>query len=88
MLRGCQKQMIVLQTPESPLFESAFFVLRREMGEAGKDDMVAEASRIVGAGHRVRRRGRLSGCRFAVPFFSGVLLGAGAFALVYFLCLI
>ena len=33
MLRGCQKQMIVLQTGQSALFESAFFVLRHEKTE-------------------------------------------------------
>ena len=87
MLRGCQKQMIVLQTPESTLFESAFFVLRRDMGEAGQDDMVAEASRIVGDTHRTRRRRRCD-LRWLVPFLSGVVLGGGALALIYFLCAI
>ena len=86
MLRGCQKQMIVLQTPESSLFESAFLVLRREMGEVGQDDMVAEASRIVGGAPRLRRRGRRRG-PWLTPFLSGVLLGGGV-AFICFLLII
>ena len=88
MLRGCQKQMIVLQTPESRLFESAFFVLRREMGAVEQDDMIAEANRIVGSGYSLRKRGRCAALKRVGPFLTGVLFGAGAFALICFLRLI
>lgn len=86
MLRGCQKQMIVLQTPESPVFESAFFVLRREPGDAGQNDMMAEANRIVGNGSYLRKRSRLP--RWMAPFLSGVVVGGGVFSLIYLLCLL
>ena len=86
MLRGCQKQMIVLQTPESRLFESAFLVLRRDIAEAGQDDMIAEANRIIGNGTHAKRRRRA--LRAWVPFLTGVFLGVGVFALIYLLCLI
>ena len=75
MIKGCQKEMIVLQTKESQLFESAFFVLRRERpcGKAAAD-MLAEANRLIGAGNgylqKRRRCGRL------LSFLLGALCGA------------
>ena len=84
MLRGCQKQMIVLQTQESSLFESAFFVLRREGGTVAADDMLAEANRIIGLGVTAkRRRGR--GWERALYFSLGVFVSAGIFALIFLL---
>lgn len=85
MLRGCQKQMIVLQTQQSAIFESAFFVLRRDNGSVQHDDMLAEANRIIGEGVAVRKKRR----RFrwaCVSFLLGALLGAAIFALFSFLC--
>ena len=84
MLRGCQKQMIVLQTQQSTIFESAFFVLRRDNGSMRQDDMLAEANRIIGEGVTVRKKRR----RFwwaCVSFLLGALLGAAIFALFSFL---
>ncbi|MBR7112664.1 MAG: hypothetical protein IKC75_07090 [Clostridia bacterium] len=83
MLRGCQKQMIVLQTPESPLFESAFFVLRRDMGEPRQADMQAEANRLVGNETYLRKRPRFA--REAALFFAGFLGGVLTCLLIYFL---
>lgn len=84
MLRGCQKQMIVLQTEESSVFESAFLVLRRENSPVGIDDMLAEASRIIGAGTRMPPRKR-QGVRGLLLVLLGVLLGAGGAVLALFL---
>lgn len=80
MLRGCQKQMIVLQTQESRVFETAFLVLRRENASVGVEDMLAEANRIIGVGARVRPRGRQA-LRASILILLGALLGAGALAL-------
>ena len=79
MLKGCQREMILLQTKESEMFECAYFVLRRDRrGDAG-GDMMAEAHRILGEGGGVspRRRVRVGG----IWFLLGCLLGAGLFAL-------
>ncbi len=84
MLRGCQKQMIVLQTEQSSVFESAFFVLRRENPSVGVDDMLAEANRIIGEGVRTvrKKRGVLRGLLLVL---LGAVLGAGVLALVFLL---
>lgn len=84
MLRGCQKQMIVLQTEDSSVFESAFFVLRRENAPVGVDDMLTEANRIIGAGVGVTPRKRQA-LRGALLVLLGAFLGAGALALVLLL---
>ena len=80
MIKGCQREMIVMQTGESPLFESAYFVLRRECRGAMRCDLLAEANRIVqgakGAAQGRRRPGR------AVCFGLGCLVGGGIFLIV------
>ena len=60
MIRGAQKQMIVLKTADSQVFEEAYFVLRR--GAVGERmDMLAEANRIVdGCGIGKKRKKQIS----------------------------
>lgn len=80
MVKGCQREMIVMQTQDSALFESAYLVLRREKNQAPFADMMAEANRIIGLSGGMRRRGRAG--RKWLYFAAGVLLGAGIFALL------
>lgn len=49
MLRGSQKQMIVVRTKDSRMFEEAYFVMRRGVSqrEADAPDMLWEANRII-----------------------------------------
>ena len=79
-IKGCQREMIVLQTKQSALFESAYFVIRRGRHNARSTDMLAEANRIIGegSGYFVRRRAK----HVVLPFVLGLLLGMGAFALI------
>lgn len=81
MIKGCQKEMIVMQTQDSTLFESAYFILRRRKVVSGKTDMLAEANRIIGAGsdYLSRRRGK---SRYIWLFSAGLLCGAGLLALL------
>ncbi len=80
MIKGCQREMIVMQTQDSGLFESAYFILRRQRVQGGKTDMLAEANRIIGEGSQYfeRRRKRV-GIKWV--FLLGVLCGAGLLAL-------
>ena len=80
MIRGCQKEMIVLQTKESALFESAYFVLRRGYGTSARGDMLAESNRIIGEGRQYLQKRQK--WRKWVPFFCGFLAGGG-FAAVF-----
>ena len=58
MVRGAQKQMVVIKTQDSAVFEEAYFVVRRNAG-TGRMDMLAEANRIIdscGANRKPRQR--------------------------------
>jgi len=49
MIKGAQKQMIVLRTGNSRYFDEAYFVLRKEIKtkKGNRDDMLREATRIL-----------------------------------------
>lgn len=49
MVKGAQKQMIVIKTGDSRYFDEAYFVLRRDAKCSGapKHDMLTEANRIL-----------------------------------------
>lgn len=79
MIKGCQREMIVLQTKESALFESAYFVLRRGRGATPRGDMLTESNRIIGEGREYfqKRRKRHGFWTFLYGFFAGgALVGA------------
>ena len=82
MIKGCQREMIVMQTGESALFESAYFILRRDKRTCQKDDMLAEANRIIGAGNDYLTRRTKRPARRVWFFLGGVLCGAGTLALL------
>lgn len=48
MLKGAQKQMIVVKTAENRFFEEAYFVIRPNAKICG-EDMVSEAYKIIDA---------------------------------------
>ncbi|MBQ4323018.1 MAG: hypothetical protein IJC19_03680 [Clostridia bacterium] len=49
MLKGAKKNMIVVRTRDSRVFEEAYFVMRRDAGSTVTDDsdMLWEANRIL-----------------------------------------
>ena len=85
MIKECQKEMIVLQTQESRLFESAYFILRRKSIPPAKSDMIAEANRIIAMGGECLRERKPRRCRRWWWFLLGSLLGGG---LSLLLCLL
>lgn len=85
MLKGCQRELIVLQTQKSALFESAYFVLRREKRCERKEDLLAEANRIISEGSEYFNRRRTRGGRlrvFLIGAMLGFLLGGGILATI------
>lgn len=77
MIRGAQKQMIVLRTGNSPYFDEAYFVLRREIRSepANRVDILAEANKIL----EENTRGARQRSRYRAPswllFLAGLLCG-------------
>ena len=47
MLKGIQKNVMVVKLAGSSLFESAYFVIRREAREAKHGEMIREANKII-----------------------------------------
>ena len=82
MLKGCQKEMLILQTRDSTLFESAYFILRRQAPPDGRADMVAEANRIIGAVPLRRESNKRRSLPRVFWFLAGAILGAGVVALI------
>ena len=63
MLKGIQKNVMVVKLSGSSFFESAYFVIRRDGKEPKSGEMVREANRIIGecdmrgrSGSRMTRR--------------------------------
>ena len=65
MIKGCERRIIYIRDTESPIFKEAYFILRDGASPKRKDDMVAEAMRIirersVGSPSEKKRRKTLS----------------------------
>ena len=76
--------MIVLQTKESALFESAYFVLRRGRGAKAQGDMLEESNRIIAQGREYlqKRCGRRRFPLFLCGFLTGAALVAAIVAII------
>ena len=86
MLRGAQKQMIVVKTTDSKVFEEAYFVLRRER-TGGGDDILSEANRIIegcGGGKRKRLDELKGQILYLGSFIGGGALGGLLVGLIMF----
>ena len=93
MLRGAQKQMIVVRTHDSRVFEEACFVIRRGVVQAAEDerDMLREANRIIETAlpparlcHEEQKSGAWSGLLSGLLwFFMGFSTGAGLIGLLW-----
>ena len=96
MLRGARRNMIVVRTRDSRMFEEAYFVMRRNAGKADVDepDMLWEANRILentlpaDKTPPLKRNG--AGTRFGllrglIWFGMGILCGGGSVGLLWLL---
>ena len=78
MIKGCQRRMIVVQGKDKSVFETAYFVLRRESERvpSREADMLAEAIRIINE----NRMGEQGGAgRFRRGLWAWFLLISGCF---------
>lgn len=46
-MRGCQKRVVYMKNPGSPVFEEAYFILSGEGEVRGDEDIIGEANRII-----------------------------------------
>ena len=84
MIKGAQKQMIVVRTTDSRYFDEAYFVLRREIRphRGVKNDMLWEADRILQQTQQDSKRQGRKICRGLLFFLLGILCGGVAAVLI------
>jgi len=86
MIKGAQKQMIVVSTGDSRYFDEAYFVIRREVKAAScRRDMLREANRILEESSYAEEKPRKR--RGWLLFFAGILCGGVPTALIFLLLL-
>ena len=87
MLKGAQKQMIIVRTGDSRYFDEAYFVLRREIKtqRSTRSDMLREATRILEESELDPRPRRSRVPKGVLLFLAGILCGAAVAVLI---CLI
>ena len=83
MIRGVQKEMIMVKTDKNSIFEVVYFLLRSDIAEPkpSENDILKEADKIIeeNCSHKKRRRNeRKKKLRSGIPFFifgsiSGIL---------------
>ncbi len=86
-MRGYQKKIIYIKNTGSTLFEEAYFVLRPDTDNKGKNkvDMVSEANKIIKENFGCKKSGFLSLHKEGfIAFFIGVVITL-AISLIVFL---
>ena len=85
MLKGYQKRLIMMPTRESPLFESAYFILRKDSRPKSptKNEMLSEATRILEENTLSPRKRDFTRLHLAVALLAGFFLGALAMGTVW-----
>ena len=90
MIKGARKQMIVIRTGNSPYFDEAYFVLRKDIQEypVQKKDIISEANRILEeSAAETQKRGRWRRSRWLF-FGAGTVAGGAAGGLILLLILL
>lgn len=79
MVKGCQRQMVVLKCAPESAFESAYFILRNERQRSvSQEDILAQANRIIRENCFVRekKKRRREILFAAISFLCGALVSA------------
>ena len=84
MVKGCQKRLIMVPTRGSALFESAYFILRKEteLRAPTRDEMLCEATRILKEQTATEKKRPLGRKQLLIAFGIGLVLGAAAVGLL------
>ncbi len=95
MIKGAQRRMVEIRTPESALYETAFFILRiQPPPDRESFDMIAEADRIIARSTdrcasltEPSAKKRRKWCLHTLlPMLLGALIGGSCVGLVWLIC--
>lgn len=80
MIKGTQKQMIVVKTGESRYYDEAYFVLRRDIdiSPRNREDFLREANRILAEKEFKKDHPVLGFWKAGCLFLAGIVLGTVA----------
>ena len=76
MLKGINRNIIVVRTPRTSRFEAAYFILKKEKKSECKEKLLEEANRMIIRGERAKKK-RARWIGSALWFLAGAALGAG-----------
>lgn len=81
MVKGCQRQIVLLRGTGSELFEEAYFILKPEKADLPQAQMITEANRIIEENtQRKKRASAVTAPRGGrLLFFLLGLLSGGSF---------
>ena len=87
MIKGVGKQVVVLSTPDSKLYEQAIFILKQAPSGACDTDMLAEAEKIINShiftAAMRSPRARRARFRLILAITVGAVLLVGATVLIF-----
>ena len=78
MLKGYQRRLIMMPTKGSPLFETAYFILRKDTDtkSPNQNEMLCEATRILEETAHAARTPTFKRRHIAIALGIGMLIGA------------
>ena len=87
MVKGCQRQMVVIRCPADSIFESAHLILKNDAISSSGEDIVKQANRVIAESalakskRNAKKRGR-ERLFLILSFICGALAGGGLCAYV------
>ena len=89
MIKGVNKNIIVVDPPKKSSFEKIFFIVKVKSATDGSRDMITEANRLIGDSLSQRGGARkMSRAKGIGIFICGALFGGAAVGLVTLLILL
>ena len=88
MVKGVNRQIILVSSPEPELFDQAIFILREGAGGPGSRELLREAQRIAAEYLHSGEEGEGKKRRFRPGPLPWLLLGAGAVGLLWLLSIL
>ena len=87
MLKGIQKNVIMIQPRSGGIFERAYFILRddKRPSRCDRSEMVKEANRIIADSVILTHKKRKKRPSRFIMFILGALFGGGAVGILWFL---
>ncbi len=83
MVKGVNRQIILVASPEPELFDQAIFILREGAAGPGSRELLREAQRIAGEYLRTGEEEGEKRPRFRIGPLPWLLLGAGLVGLIW-----